>query len=207
MGQSRPDAMVSDLLHEPPAPAVMPSPTRTHAVRASAARARSTTVHDQRQRAAQPQREYRLTDAQKQRLADMQEERELAGVRAWNRRPYGDRTDQELTRLIANGPVDARREDRAAAAAEESERALLQEIAEAEAGGTSLGQIEVAPIYVLLDQADEHLAAARVEQAREQAPPRSPRPPTNTFGSSGPLTARAASRCAWRAPPARSTPS
>src|SRR6478735_9382965 len=134
MGQSRPDAMVSDLLHEPPAPAVMPSPTRTHAVRASAARARSTTVHDQRQRAAQPQREYRLTDAQKQRLADMQEERELAGVWAWNRRPYGDRTDQELTRLIANGPVDARREDRAAAAAEESERALLQEIAEAEAG-------------------------------------------------------------------------
>ncbi|MCY1677033.1 MobF family relaxase [Streptomyces sp. NPDC048212] len=169
LGQSRPDAMVSDLFHEPPAPAVVPSPTRTHAVRASAARARSTTVHDQRQRAAQPQREYRLTDEQKQRLADMQEERELAGVRAWNRRPYGDRTDQELTRLIANGPVDARREDRAAAAAEESERALLQEIAEAEAGGTSLGQIEVAPIYVLLDQADEHLAAARVEQAREQA--------------------------------------
>ncbi|MFE7365927.1 MobF family relaxase [[Kitasatospora] papulosa] len=172
LGQSRPDAMVSDLLHEPPAPAVVPSPTRTHAVRASAARARSTTVHDQRQRQreTQPQkREYRLTDEQKQRLADMQEERELAGVRAWNRRPYGDRTDQELTRLIANGPVDARREDKAAAEAEATERALQEQLAADRARGETRGRREVAPIYPLLDRADEQLAVARVEQAREKA--------------------------------------
>ncbi|ASR00802.1 hypothetical protein CGL27_48970 (plasmid) [Streptomyces sp. 11-1-2] len=166
LGQSRPDSMVSDLLHEPPAPAVVPSPTRT--VSSKAARARSVTHHDQRHDEAR-QREYRLSDEQKKRLVEMREERELAGTRAWSERPYGGHTDQELTKLIATGPVDARREDQAAATAEESERALLQEIAEAEAGGTSLGQIEVAPIYVLLDQADEHLTAARAEQAREQA--------------------------------------
>ncbi|MGP3749891.1 MobF family relaxase [Streptomyces sp. IBSNAI001] len=170
LGQSRPDTMVSDLLHEPPAPApaVVPSPPRTHAVRASAARARSTNVHDPRQREAQP-REYRLTDEQKQRLADMQEERELAGVQAWNRRPYGDRTDQELTRLIANGPVDARREEKAAAEAEAAERALQEQIAADQARGETRGQREVAPIYPLLDRADEQLAIARSEQARETA--------------------------------------
>ncbi|MBD2835159.1 hypothetical protein ACN6LF_004677 [[Kitasatospora] papulosa] len=118
--------MVSDLLHEPSAPAVVPSPTRTHAVRASAACARSTNVHDPRQREAQPQRVYRLTDEQKQRLADMQEEQELAGIRAWNRRPCGYRTDQELTRLIATGPVEERHEDKAAVAAEATERALQE---------------------------------------------------------------------------------
>lgn len=170
LGQSQPDAMVSDLLHGPPAPAVVPSPTRTHAVRASAARTRSTTVHDQRQGEAQPQkREYRLTDEQKQRLADMQEERELAGVRAWNRRQYGDRTDQELTKLIATGPVDARREDKAAAEAEATERALQQQIAADRARGETRGRREVAPIYPLLDLADEQLAIARTEQARETA--------------------------------------
>ncbi|MFE6189271.1 MobF family relaxase [Streptomyces sp. NPDC056465] len=169
LGQSRPDAMVSDLLHEPPNPAVVPSPTRTPAVRASAARARSTTVHDPRQRESQPQREYRLTGEQKQRLADMQEERELAGARAWSRRPYGDRTDQELTRLIATGPVDARREDKAAAEAEATERALQEQIAADRARGETRGRREVAPIYPLLDRADEQLAVARTEQARETA--------------------------------------
>ncbi|MFJ8754563.1 MobF family relaxase [Streptomyces sp. NPDC102441] len=162
LGQSRPEAMASDLLHEPPAlaPVVVPSPTR----------ARSTTIHDQHHREAEPQpREYRLTDEQKQRLADMQEERELAGVRAWNRRPYDDRTDQELTRLIATGPVDARREDLAAAEAEKTERALLEQIAADKTRGETRGRREAAPIYLLLDRADEQLAVASAEQARETA--------------------------------------
>ncbi|MFD4764275.1 MobF family relaxase [Streptomyces sp. NPDC058439] len=172
LGQSRPDSMVSDLLHEPPAPApaVVPSPTRARTVdrRAAAARSVSVTAHDKRQRAAQP-REYRLTKEQKQRLAEMKEERELAGVQAWNRRPYGNRTDQELTQLIATGPVDARREDKAAAAAAETERSLQEQIAADKARGETRGQREVAPIYPLLDLADQQLAIARVEQAREVA--------------------------------------
>ncbi|WP_175420903.1 ATP-dependent DNA helicase [Streptomyces griseus] len=168
LGQSRPDSMVSDLFHEPPAPAVVvPSPTPIRAVSSAAARARSPRHVQQREEEATAPREYRLTDEQKQRLEDMREERELAGTRAWNQRPYGGHTDQELTRLIATGPVDARREDRDAAAADEAKATLLREIEDAAAGGTTPGQIEVAPIYAVLDQADEHLALARTEQARE----------------------------------------
>ncbi|MEE1767050.1 hypothetical protein PUR34_02290 [Streptomyces sp. JV185] len=167
LGQSRPDAMLSDLVHGPPAPTV-PSPTRTVSRRAATARSVSTTVRNQRRHHAQS-RKYQLTDEQKQQLADTKEERELAAVRAWNRRPYGDRTDQELAQLIAAGPVDARREDRAAEAAEETERALLQQIADAKARGETRGQNEVAPIYLLLAQADEQLTVALVEQAREKA--------------------------------------
>ncbi|WP_406011785.1 hypothetical protein OG520_00890 [Streptomyces sp. NBC_00984] len=60
--------MVSDLLHEPPAPAPVPSPTRTIDRRAALPRSVSTTVHNQRQRAALQQKpEYRLTDEQKPR--------------------------------------------------------------------------------------------------------------------------------------------
>ncbi|GGZ19848.1 MobF family relaxase [Streptomyces nitrosporeus] len=171
LGQSRPDSMVSDLFHEPPAPAptvVVPSPTNSRAVSTAAARARSP-QHVQQQEEATAPREYRLTEEQRQRLEDMREERELAGTRAWTQRPYGGHSDQELDRLIATGPVDARREDRDAAAADEAAAALLQEIEDAAAGGTTPGRIEVAPIYVLLDQADEHLAVARAEQARETA--------------------------------------
>ncbi|MFE9559176.1 hypothetical protein ACFYOD_37765 [Streptomyces sp. NPDC006703] len=152
------------------------------------------------------ERKYQLGDREKQRPVKMREEWELAGTRAWNQCPYGGHTDQEPTRLIAAGAVEAGREDEAAAAAGESERALLQEIAEAKAAGTSLGQIEIAPLYVLLDQADKYPApvSSRLGSSR---PPRSPRGPTNTFGSSRSPTARAASRCAWRTPPTRNTTS
>lgn len=145
----------------------MPSPTNSRAVSTAAPRARSPR-HVQQQEEATAPREYRLTEEQKQRLEDMREERELAGTRAWTQRPYGGHTDQELIRLIATGPVDARREDRDAAAAEEAAAALLMQIEDAAAaGGTTPGRIEVAPIYALLDQADEHLSVARAEQARK----------------------------------------
>ncbi|WP_326707975.1 MobF family relaxase [Streptomyces cyaneofuscatus] len=171
LGQSRPDSMVSDLFHEPPAPAevIVPSPTDTRAVSSAAARARSPRHVQQREEEATAPREYRLTDEQKRHLEEMREERELAGTRAWNQRPYGGHTDQELIRLIATGPVDARREDRDADSADEAAAALLQEIEDAAAGGTTPGRIEVEPIYAVLDQADEHLAVARSEQARETA--------------------------------------
>ncbi|MFE5243197.1 MULTISPECIES: MobF family relaxase [unclassified Streptomyces] len=171
LGQSRPDTTMSDLHPEPPVPAVVPSPTRTRAVVAGAAHARSAaTPHDASQGQAQPhERENRLTGEQDQRPADMEEERRLAGVQAWNHRPYGDRTDQELTRLIATGPVEALREDRTAGEAEQTERALLAQIAEGQARGETRGRREVAPIYPLLDLAGEQLRLARTEQARETA--------------------------------------
>ncbi|MFJ3706467.1 MULTISPECIES: hypothetical protein [unclassified Streptomyces] len=99
----------------------------------------------------------------------MGEERELAGIRAWDHRPYDDRTDEELTRLIATGPVEALREERAGAAAKETEQALLAQIAVDRAHGESRGRREVAPVYPLLDRADGQLVIARTEQARETA--------------------------------------
>ncbi|WP_097893571.1 hypothetical protein [Streptomyces sp. st170] len=106
----------------------------------------------------------------------MREKRELAGTRVWTQRPYGGHTDQELTRLIATGPVDARREDRGAAAADGAAASLLQEIEDAATGGTTLGRIELAPIYVLLDQADERDGGrdrrrAPAQQNRSYQPP------------------------------------
>ncbi|WP_371606825.1 relaxase domain-containing protein (plasmid) [Streptomyces sp. NBC_01213] len=170
LGQSRPDAMVSDLLHEPPAPAVVPSPTRTQAVIDGTAPAQSAIRHEQHRQEAQPvERAYRPTGEQENLTADVGEERELAGIRAWDRRPYGDRTDAELTRMMATCPIDARREDEAAAEAEETERALLGQIADGRARGETRGKREVAPIYPLLDRAEEQLAVARAEQARETA--------------------------------------
>ncbi|MFF4168065.1 MobF family relaxase [Streptomyces sp. NPDC001741] len=170
LGQSRPDAMTSDVLHEPPMPAVVPPPTRTRTAVADAARAQSATLHDPRRDEAQPHEPaYRLTGEQSRRLADIEEERKLAGVQAWNHRPYGDRTDQELTRLIATGPVEALREDGEATEAEETGRALLAQIAEDQARGETRGRREVAPIYPLLDLAGEQLRLARTEQARESA--------------------------------------
>ncbi|MFE7751363.1 MobF family relaxase [Streptomyces sp. NPDC057428] len=166
LGQSRPDAMVSDPLEEPAAPAVVPPPTRTRSV--GAVRALTSTAHDERQRADQPP-EYRLTDERRQQLARTEDEREPAGVPAWDRRPYGDRTDQELNRLIATSPVEARREDQTAAEAAETERALRQQIATDKARRESRGLREVAPIYPLLYLADEQLVIARAEQARETA--------------------------------------
>ncbi|MFJ1700262.1 AAA family ATPase [Streptomyces sp. NPDC088252] len=166
LGQSQPDAMVSDLLHEPPAPVPVPSQNRTVDRRAALARSVSTTA---RRAAPEQRREYRLTDEQEQQLADMKEERELARVSPWTRRPYGDRSDQELTRLIAVSPINARREERAAAEAAETERLLLEQISADKARGETRGRREVAPIYPLLDRADEQLAVARAEQARETA--------------------------------------
>lgn len=170
LGQSRLDAMVSDLLHEPPVPAVVPSQNRTQTVVAGTVRARSAALHEQRRHEARSvERVDRLKGEQENLSADVGEERELVGIRVWNHRPYGDRTDQQLGLLSATSPIEARREDEAAATAEVTERALLKQIADGRARGETRGQREVAPIYPLLDRAEEQLVVARAEQARETA--------------------------------------
>ncbi|MER6655219.1 hypothetical protein ABT248_32360 [Streptomyces sp. NPDC000971] len=76
-GQSRPDSMVTDLFHEPPAPAVtqsVPAQASTPlSRRAAAARLKSTTVPDRRLEEATAPREYQLSEEQRRRLVDMQE--------------------------------------------------------------------------------------------------------------------------------------
>ncbi|MER7316429.1 MULTISPECIES: MobF family relaxase [Streptomyces] len=171
LGQSRPDSMVSDLFHEPPAPAtsqLVPAPVRNPVDRrAAVARSVSTTVRDLRQEEATP-RAYRLTKDQKQRLAEMQTEREAAGVQPWNTRPYGGASARLLAQLVAT-ERDIEIEERAAAEAEAAARALAAQLATDQETGESRGVRETAPAYVLLDKADEHLAVARAAQAREKA--------------------------------------
>ncbi|RST24949.1 hypothetical protein EF908_02305 [Streptomyces sp. WAC04770] len=173
LGQSRPDSMVSDLFHEPPAPAAAQSvpapasPVRSPVDRrAAVARSRSTTVPRHREEATTPQ--HRLSKEQKERLAEMQEERERAGVQPWNTRPYGGASPRQLAQLVAV-ERDIEPEERAAADADVAARALSEQLAADRAAGTSRGHRETAPIYLVLDQADEHLAAARTAQAREKA--------------------------------------
>ncbi|MFE7056032.1 MobF family relaxase [Streptomyces californicus] len=172
LGQSRPDSMVSDLFHEPPAPAVrqvVPAPAeparRTVDRRAAVARSVSTTIRDQQQEEATP-REYRLSEEQKQRLAEMQTEREAAGVQPWNTRPYGGASNRLLAQLVA-AEKDIEVEERAAAEAEAAARALAAQLVTDQETGESRGVREMAPAYALLDQADEHLTVARAAQARE----------------------------------------
>ncbi|GAA2560201.1 hypothetical protein GCM10010295_57570 [Streptomyces intermedius] len=174
LGQSRPDSMVSDLFHEPPAPAAAQSvpapasPVRSPVDRrAAVARSRSTTVPLHREEeVTTPQ--HRLSEEQKHRLAEMQEERERAGVQPWNTRPYGGASPRQLAQLVAV-ERDIEPEERAAADADAAAKALTEQLAADQAAGETRGQRETAPMYLMLDQADEHLAAARTAQAREKA--------------------------------------
>ncbi|MFB8023947.1 MobF family relaxase [Streptomyces rubiginosohelvolus] len=173
LGQSRPDSMVSDLFHEPPAPAaasqLVPAPSRNPVDRrAAVARSVSTTVRDRRQEEATTAPSYRLSEEQKRRLVEMQEEREAAGVQPWNTRPYGGASNRLLAQLVA-AERDIEVEERAAAEAEAAARALAVRLDADRETGESRGVREMAPAYVVLDKADEHLADARAAQAREKA--------------------------------------
>ncbi len=103
LGQSRPDSMVSDLFHEPPAPAlvvVVPSPTRPRAVSTAAARARSPrrtrrgrTVADDartgkalRQRIAQQHPELHHAETRARAEVQQAQEAQTARIEQQNRR-------------------------------------------------------------------------------------------------------------------------
>ncbi|MFE2045945.1 MobF family relaxase [Streptomyces sp. NPDC059477] len=151
LGQSRPDSMVSDLLHEPPEPAALP-PQRDRD--AETARADSDPGR-QRESDVEP----RLTDEQLARLQRLKEER----IPPWNQRPYGDLTDRALRSAItsndklAAGCDDLARQDETAA------RALAEELERNAADGRTRGQAYAAEAGDLLDQADDLVATAHRE--------------------------------------------
>ncbi|WP_446038109.1 hypothetical protein [Streptomyces sp. SID1121] len=175
--------MVSDLLHEPPEPAVrLPEPARepvlitrtdplnqravaARAVSTDAARARSTTGRQQVAKADPPPRPVRLSAAQLQRLEDMSKERERANIPSWDRRPYGAVSDRPLDERLAESIDLARQQDRAATEATEQARLLSERLVEEKAGGQSY----VAEMVEVLDQADRHVAAARTYADTEAA--------------------------------------
>ncbi|MFE7579417.1 hypothetical protein ACFU5Z_32175 [Streptomyces sp. NPDC057521] len=98
----------------------------------------------------------------------MKDERERAGIQPWTARPYGGASNRQLAQLVAT-EREIEVEERAAAAADAAARALAARLKADQETGQSRGHRETAPIYVLLDQTDEHLVAARAAQAREAA--------------------------------------
>ncbi|MDQ0964566.1 conjugative relaxase-like TrwC/TraI family protein [Streptomyces sp. B4I13] len=180
LGQSRPDSMVSDLLHEPPEPAPLPLQRDRAAEEARAETERrlqrtrddrpadvdvpaaEVVQHDQAQDDARRQEEPRLTDEQLAKLQLLKEER---AVPAWTTRPYGDVTDRKLDREIAENDKLAEDLEDLARADEVAARALAEQLERAAAAGQTRGQAYAAEAGLLLDQADELVATAREELA------------------------------------------
>ncbi|MFD9496872.1 MobF family relaxase [Streptomyces sp. NPDC060005] len=172
--QSRPDSMVSDLLHEPPAPAVLPAQrdlaaeeARADAERrlsrarmAAAGRAKSTTL-----RPSPPGREdqLRLTEEQQERLRRLKEQRDEREVPSWRTRPYGTLTDAELDQRIASKLRSARRQDEAADAVEKRLTDLVGKMSAATDAGTTVGQMWAAEAGRVLDSAEQLLATVHNE--------------------------------------------
>ncbi|MFJ3184429.1 MobF family relaxase [Streptomyces sp. NPDC086796] len=175
LGQSRPDAMVSDLLREPPAPVSLPLQRDRAAEEARAETGRrlghedtrpvdvpaEVVQHDQAQGEAQrEQEEMQLSEEQLGRLQLMREER---AVPSWSTRPFGDVTDRELNRLVRVNDqyaeecdLEARREDVAA-------RAIEERLAREKASGQTRGQNYAADAVELLDQAEKLLVTVHRE--------------------------------------------
>ncbi|MGP9023199.1 MobF family relaxase (plasmid) [Streptomyces sp. BR1] len=179
--QSRPDSMVSDLLREPPAPALpkqhdlAAEEARAEAERrlrqtrmAKAARAKSTTIRrsspaDQAQgEALREEAEFtqEQLDRLHQKLRQMREERE---VEPWTSRSYGTLTDLELDRTITRKLNVAKEQDQSADKTEKKLTEILDDISQAETQGTTPGQQWAAEAISLLDQAEKSLTAVYTE--------------------------------------------
>ncbi|MEV0011082.1 MobF family relaxase [Streptomyces sp. NPDC047973] len=154
---------------ERPSRAVVPPPARTgHREAATTRPVPASYADDLRGRADRSARTAQAETPERE-LAGLVEESERAGIQLWNQRPYGSRTDQDLARLVAAAPAAALREERAAAEAAETERALMERIASDQARGESRGRRETSFLHPLLDRAEEQLRLARAAQARETA--------------------------------------
>jgi len=178
LGQSRPDGMVSDLLHEPPAPAPLPRQrdlsaegARAESGRrlrqahmARAARAKSVFLFP-RQAQDQAQREEearRAGEKAKRLLARIQAGADEGAVPSWKARVYGDLSWQELNWRITEGEQLAADADTLAAAAEAQARELAARLDhEAATGQPTRGQRFAAEAGQVLDRAEARLATAR----------------------------------------------
>ncbi|WP_331719562.1 AAA family ATPase (plasmid) [Streptomyces sp. NBC_01102] len=179
--QSRPDSMVSDLLHEPPAPAPLPKQRDLAAEEAqaeadrrlrqsrmaAAARAKSTTIrrpspvgHAQDEAHRE---EPRLTDEHMEKLRQFKEQHEEREVEPWTSRPYGKLTDAELDRTIARKLRHARLQDKEADQVEKRLQDLVERISPTEEGESTYGQRWAAEAGKLLDDAEKLLSTVHTE--------------------------------------------
>jgi conjugative relaxase-like TrwC/TraI family protein len=186
LGQDVGDKMVSDLLREPPEPAVLPA----QAVRpreaaqeppdgpplpspADPAQAEATAAQEAvRRRAAAA----RATSPLRPRHTKPEPEAELSGdqqqlaVPSWSdsaARPYGRHPDAALVRLAADYDQRAALAEQAAAAAALRATELDERLEREHAAGATRGQRAAADVAAVLDAADRHMTTALAHQ--EQA--------------------------------------
>jgi conjugative relaxase-like TrwC/TraI family protein len=172
LGQDRGDRMVSDLLHEPPEPAVLPQQaTREHQEADAAAEAAqrrvqaATAVSPATAPAEPPQPEPELTDGHREQLADLRRQRDQRAVPRWNKRPFGTRSDADLRALPGRYEERAKLSDQVAATDSSRARALSERLAAAAAAGQTRGQARAGQAATVLDAADVLAARARAEFA------------------------------------------
>lgn len=196
LGQHRGDVMVSDLLREPPAPAVREHEPARQESEAALRRARAATAlssgraretYEQAQRLAAGARDdtaaapavqlhpgsdgdedfLRERAAGEERLAQSRRRREMAGVQSWKTRPYGKWSDTDLARAIGLAHERAGTAERGAARTAEQARALEERLAREKEAGQTRGQAFVAEAATLLEQAEEKAQEAAQQLARE----------------------------------------
>ncbi|MET7858167.1 MobF family relaxase [Streptomyces sp. NPDC005318] len=187
LGQSRPDGMISDLLREPPTPAVLPvqatqerpvvhGPPAERAAAAGAVlpyveQAEREQAHRAPVRREQPVPERALDDEtvlelsedRQQQLAEFQRQRAMRAIPSWTDRPYGTMSDADLCWKPGDALQRAKICDQGALQDGEEARVLAERLAQEKAHGQTKGQRRGAEVIVLLDHANGHLRTAREE--------------------------------------------
>jgi hypothetical protein len=113
-----------------------------------------------------------LTEQQRRQLAAFEQSREQRTVPSWSNqgaRPYGRRSDAALVRLAADYDQRAMLAEQAAAAAALKAKEMDERLEAERTAGATRGHAAAADVAVVLDEADRHLAAARVHQERADA--------------------------------------
>ncbi|MFF0486627.1 hypothetical protein [Streptomyces sp. NPDC004435] len=173
LGQSRPDAMVSDELRPAPEPVAARVPHQVQldqarqdaqaaveqarrVVSARAARMRSTTASSALRK-----------DAEDEAARDTRPARERPEEeRSWNERPYGTQTDEQLAATIRTCLAEAHRQDTLAAKTREDYEELRDRLARQDAEGLTRGARWAAEAGAVLDTALGHLKTAIEEAGR-----------------------------------------
>lgn len=186
LGQSRPDGMISDLLREPPTPAVLPvqatqerpvvhGPPAERAAAAGAVlpyveQAELEQAHRAPVRREQPVPERALDDEtvlelseDRQQLAEFQRQRAMRAIPSWTDRPYGRMSDADLCWKPGDALQRAKICDQGALQDGEEARVLAERLAQERAHGQTKGQRRGAEAIALLDHANGHLRTAREE--------------------------------------------
>ncbi|MEU6170195.1 MobF family relaxase [Streptomyces tanashiensis] len=192
LGQSTEDGMISDALRPAPEPATVPRQVEVEqaearekveaalqqarrAVSARAARMKSPSTSTENALRRRAEEEVALANAAQEPTAPGSERQaEDVEVPDWKTRPYGRRTDAELTANIDGFLKEAARHEKAAAEAHEAHLVLVERMDRERAAGASRGTVWATEAGAVLDTATAQLGTAlqeadNVQRAEDQA--------------------------------------